>query len=131
MLEDLGKLLLRVGLGGLLLFHGVHKLLNGLGPIKAMLGNHNISEAVSYGVYLGELVGPILIIVGLFSRIGGLLIAFNMIVAVLLVRTADILLLSPTTGAYALESEALYLVAALSVALLGAGRFSVGGKRWN
>ena len=85
MSEDLGKLLLRVGLGGLLLFHGVHKLLNGLGPIKVMLGNHNISDVVSYGVYLGELVGPILIIVGLLSRIGGLLIAFNIIVAVLLV----------------------------------------------
>ena len=131
MLEDLGKLLLRVGLGGLLLFHGVHKLLNGLEPIKVMLGNHNVSAAISYGVYLGELVGPILIIVGLFSRIGGLLIAFNMIVAVLLVHTADIFVLSPTTGGYALESEVFYLVAALSVALLGAGRFSLGDGRLN
>ena len=131
MLEDLGKLLLRVGLGGLLLFHGVHKLLNGLEPIKVMLGNHNVSAAISYGVYLGELVGPILIIVGLFSRIGGLLIAFNMIVAVLLVHTADIFVLSPTTGGYALESEVFYLVAALSVVLLGAGRFSLGDGRLN
>jgi putative oxidoreductase len=130
MSEDLGKLLLRVGLGGLLLFHGVYKLLNGLGPIKVMLGNHNISDAVAYGVYLGELVAPILIIIGLFSRIGGLLVAFDMIVAVLLARTADVLLLAPATGAYALETEALYLVGALSVVLLGAGRFSLGNGGW-
>ena len=58
----------------------------------------------------------------------GLLVALDMVVAVLLARTADVLLLSPTTGAYALESEALYLVAALSVVLLGAGRFSLGGS---
>ncbi len=131
MSEDFGKLLLRFGLGGLLLFHGVHKLLNGLEPIKGMLAAHNISDVVAYGVYLGELVAPVLIIVGLFSRIGGLLIALDMIVAVLLARSADVLLLSPTTGAYALETEVLYLVAALSVALLGAGRFSLGGRRWN
>jgi putative oxidoreductase len=129
--EDIGKLLLRLGLGGLLLFHGIYKLLNGLGPIKVMLTGHNISDAVAYGVYLGELVAPILIILGLFSRIGGLLVALDMVIAVLLVRSADILVLSPTTGGYALESEVLYLVAALSVALLGAGRFSVGGGRLN
>jgi putative oxidoreductase len=131
MLEDLGKFLLRVGVGGLLLFHGVHKLLNGLEPIKVMLGNHNISDAVSYGVYLGELVAPVLVIVGLFSRIGGLLIAIDMVITVLLARTADVLLLSPASGAYALESEVLYLVAGLAIALLGAGRFSLGDGRLN
>ena len=131
MLEDLGKLLLRVGLGGLLLFHGVHKLLNGLEPIKVMLGNHNISQAVSYGVYLGELVAPVLIIVGLFSRIGGLVIAINMLVAVLLVHTGALMALTPETGGYALELQAFYLIGGLVVALLGAGRFSLGDGRLN
>ena len=130
MTEDFGKLLLRFGLGGLLLFHGVHNLLNGLEPIKSALATHNISDAVAYGVYLGEIVAPVLIILGLFSRIGGLLIAANMIVAVLLMHMADIAVLSPG-GGYALESEALYLVAALSIALLGAGRFSIGNGNWN
>jgi putative oxidoreductase len=96
-----------------------------------MLGSHNISDAVSYGVYLGELVGPILIVIGLFSRIGGLLVALNMIVAVLLVHTASLLALTPGTGGYALELQALYFIGGLTVALLGAGRFSVGGGRLN
>lgn len=131
MLEDLGKLLLRFGLGGLLLFHGVYKLLNGLGPIKTMLAAHNIPDAVAYGVYLGELVAPVLIIVGLFSRIGGLVIAVNMLVAVLLVHTGALMALTPETGGYALELQAFYLVGGLVVALLGAGRFSLGGRHWN
>jgi putative oxidoreductase len=131
MSEDFGKLLLRLGLGGLLLFHGVHKLLNGLEPIKTMLAAHNIPDAVAYGVYLGELGAPVLIIVGLFSRIGGLLVAVNMLVAVVLVHTASLIVLTPETGGYALELQTFYLVCGLVVALIGAGRFSLGGRRWN
>ncbi len=131
MSEDLGKLLLRFGLGGLLLFHGIHKLLNGLGPIEAMLTAHNLSASIAYGVYFGELIAPILIIVGLFSRIGGMLVAVNMVIAVLLAHTAAVLAVSPTTGAYALESEMFFLVGGLAVALLGAGRFSLGNGNWN
>jgi putative oxidoreductase len=56
MTEDFGKLILRITLGGLLLFHGVHKLLNGIAPIKAMVTAHGIPDAVAYGVYLGEVV---------------------------------------------------------------------------
>jgi putative oxidoreductase len=35
------------------------------------------------------------------------------------------------TGGYALELEAFYLFGALSVVLLGAGRYSVGSRRLN
>jgi len=130
MSEDLGKLVLRLNLGGLLLFHGVNKLLNGLTPIKTMLSAHNIPEFVAYGVYLGELVAPILIIIGLFSRVGGAIVVFNMLVAVVLVGSANLLSIAPT-GGYALELEAFYLFGALAVTLLGAGRIAVGPPRWN
>lgn len=130
MSEDFGKLVLRLGLGGLMLFHGVHKLLNGLDPIKSMLAAHNMSETIAYGVYLGELVAPILIILGLFSRIGGLLIAADMVVAVVLAGLPRLTMLAPS-GGYALELEVFYLVSALAVTLLGSGRFSVGAGRWN
>ena len=39
--------------------------------------------------------------------------------------------LTPETGGYALELQALYLIGGLVVALLGAGRFSLGGGRLN
>lgn len=130
MTEDLGKLVLRVSLSVLLLFHGIHKLLNGLDPIRRLLEAHNIPDSFAYGAYLGELAAPVLILLGVYSRVGGLLVVGNMIVALLLVHTASFLMLAPT-GGYGLELEAFYLFGGLAVALLGAGRFRLGPETWN
>jgi len=128
--SDLGKLILRVTVGGLLLLHGMHKLLNGIEPIKTMIAAHSVTEAIAYGVYLGEIVGPILVILGLFSRIGGALIVANMIMAVALAGMGGLTAFN-AMGGYALELEVFYLVGGLSVMLLGAGRYSMGRGRWN
>ena len=127
---DLGKLILRVTVGGLLLFHGMHKLLNGIEPIKAMVAAHGIPDAIAYGVYLGEIIGPVLVILGFFSRIGGALIAANMIVAVALAGMGQLMAFN-AMGGYALELEAFYLFGGLCIVLLGAGRYSIGRGRWN
>ncbi|MBV9991782.1 MAG: DoxX family protein [Alphaproteobacteria bacterium] len=129
MQEDLGKLILRVTVGGLLLLHGMHKLLNGIAPIKAMVAAHGLPDALSYGVYLGEIVGPVMLILGLFSRIGAGLVAVNMIVA--LVLSGASLVGLNAMGGLGIELEAFYLLGALSAALLGAGRYSIAGGRWN
>ncbi|MEI9988874.1 MAG: DoxX family protein [Rhizomicrobium sp.] len=131
MQEDIGKLVVRLGVGGLLLFHGVHKLLTGIADIKSLVVAHHLPEAVAYGVYAGEILGPILVILGLFARLGGLLIVANMIVAVVLAGTAMLFQLN-AYGGYALELETFYLLGGLSVALLGAGRIGLNiGGDWN
>ncbi|MEI9995366.1 MAG: DoxX family protein [Rhizomicrobium sp.] len=131
MQEDFGKLVVRLGVGGLLLLHGVHKLLTGIAPIKALVVAAHLPDLLAYGVYLGEIAGPILVILGLFSRIGGLLIVANMIAAIALAGVASLGKLNPM-GGYALELETFYLLGGLAVALLGAGRVSVNiGGRWN
>jgi len=131
-MDSLGKLVLRLTVGGLLLMHGVHKLLDGIDPIKHMLAAHGLPDALGYGVYLGEVVGPILVILGLFSRVGGLLIVANLIVAVVLARMADLLVIT-SAGSYALETEVFLLFGGVAVILLGAGSLSLGGGngRWN
>lgn len=130
MSEQLGKLVLRLGLGGLFLFHGIHRLFAGLDPVKEMLAAHNMAATLAYGVYLGELLAPVLVILGLFSRIGAALIALNIVALVLLAGIPKVALVS-AAGSYALETESLYFMAAVAVMLLGAGRLSVGGGRWN
>ena len=131
MQENFGKLIVRLGTGGLLLAHGVHKLLTGIGPIKEMLTTHGVPDVVGYGVYLGEIVGPVLVIFGVFARVGGALITANMIVAVLLAGTGSVLALNEQ-GGYALELESFFLLGGLTIVLLGAGRFGLGiGGRWN
>jgi len=125
MTEQFGKLVLRLGLGGLILFHGVHKLLTGLDPVKTLLASHNLPEALAYCAYLGEIVAPVLIILGLFTRVGGALIALEVLALVLLGGIPQLLTLS-SGGAYGLEVEAFYFVSALTVMLVGAGRISLG-----
>jgi putative oxidoreductase len=130
MQDDLGKLILRLTVAALLLFHGVHKMLTGIAPIEAMVVARHLPAALAYGVYIGEIIAPVMVILGLFARIGAVLIAINMIMAVVLAGLSSIAAFAPS-GGYALELEAFYLFGALSIALLGAGRFSVAGGRWN
>jgi len=126
MSDDIGKLVARLSVSVLLLFHGVHKLLNGIDPIKHMVTGRHLPEALSYGVYLGELAGPVLVILGLFSRVGGALIALNLLVAIYLSQMHNLFTLN-AQGGYALELEVFYLLGGLCVVLSGAGRFSLGG----
>ncbi len=127
MSDDSGKLIARLSVSVLMLFHGVHKLLNGIDPIKQMLAGRHLPDLLAYGVYLGELAGPLLVAVGFFSRIGGGLIMLDMLAAIYLTGTHSLLMLNGQ-GGYALELEIFYLVGGLCVALSGAGRFSLGGK---
>lgn len=130
--DDLGKLILRATLALMLLFHGISKLMHGIDFISGMVGKAGLPGVVAYGVYVGELIAPALILAGLFTRPAALVVAVNMIVAVLLVHTGEFFTLSKT-GGWALELQGFYFFTAIAVALLGAGRYSVGGVqgRWN
>ncbi len=128
MQDDAGKLLLRLTTGGLLLFYGVYKLLNGIDVVKQIVTANGLPEIMAYAVYLGEIVAPVLIILGLFTRIAAGIVAVNMLAAVLLAGTAS-LLKTGTFGAYALEVEAFFLFNALSIFLLGPGRLAIGGSK--
>jgi putative oxidoreductase len=77
-------------------------------------------------------VAPLLILVGLFTRAAALIVVVNMIVALLLVHTRQFFTLNGT-GGWALELQAMYLGSAVVLALIGAGRYSIGGAggRWN
>ena len=127
--DDLGKLILRLSIGGLLLFHGVAKIMHGIDPIVAAVKGNNTPDFVAYGVYLGEVLGPILVIVGLWTRLGALMIAVNMIVAVALAHRGDLGSLTPMSGGWALELEGLYFLGALAILFMGAGRISIYGAR--
>jgi putative oxidoreductase len=121
---DLGRLLLRLALGALILFHGVAKLMGGIEGITQLVTTHGLPGFVAYGVYVGEVVAPALVIVGWYSRVGSLIIAINMVFALFLAHRADLFELADS-GGYALELQALYLIVAIALALMGPGRYSV------
>ncbi|WP_455280800.1 DoxX family protein [Cupriavidus necator] len=126
--EDVGKALLRIVLGVLILMHGIAKLTgaSGIGFIAKVVADAGLPQWVAYGVYIGEVVAPILLIIGLWSRLAAVIIAINMLFALGLVHSKQFGMLSDT-GGWALELQGMYLGAALAVALVGAGRLSVGG----
>jgi putative oxidoreductase len=100
--------------------------------IAGIVTKAGLPEYFAYGVYVGEVIAPLLIILGFWTRLGALTIAINMVVALWLVHMGDLATISKT-GGWALELQGMFLFGALAVALLGAGRFSVGGAggRWN
>jgi len=129
---DLGKLILRVTLSLLILFHGVSKIFHGIDPIIGMIGNAGLPSAVAYLVYIGEVAAPLLVLLGIWTRPAAIVIAINMTVAMLLVHTSQFFTLAKT-GGWALELQAMYFISSMAMALLGAGRFSLGGAsgKWN
>jgi len=131
-LQDAAKLLLRLTLGLLMLLHGIAKVTGGIDPILGMVAKAGLPSAFGYLVYVGEIAAPLLLIVGAWTCAAALVIAINMVVAVALVHASQLATLLPT-GGWALELQAFYLAMALAIALLGAGRFSVGGigGHWN
>ncbi|MED5467131.1 MAG: DoxX family protein [Pseudomonadota bacterium] len=121
---DLGKLIVRLTLGGLMLFHGIAKLLNGVGFIEGQLASHGLPTILAYGVYIGEVIAPLMVILGYQTRIGALIIVFNMIVAIALVHGHQLLTLS-SNGGWALELQGFFLFTALALIFLGPGRYKL------
>jgi putative oxidoreductase len=129
---DLGKLVLRLAVGILILLHGIAKLRFGLGDVATSLARAHVPAPIGYLVYLGEVVAPGLMIAGLWTRAAALVVAFNMLVALVLGHPRE-LFQATEHGGLLLEVQWLYLAGAVAVALLGAGRFAAAGAagRWN
>lgn len=130
--EDLGKLVLRLAVAGLIILHGIAKLRFGLGDVATSLARAHIPEAVGYLVYVGEVLAPALMIAGLWTRPAAWVVAINMAVALALGHPRELFQMT-NHGGLLLEVQWMFLAGALAVALVGAGRFSVGGVtgRWN
>jgi putative oxidoreductase len=128
--SDLGKLILRVTLGILILLHGVSKIIGGPGPIMSMVAKVGLPPSLGYLVYIGEVIAPVLLIVGVWSRLAAGIIAINMIVAIWLAHKSQLFTLA-STGGWALELQGMFLMTAIALIFLGAGRYSLGGGKLN
>lgn len=123
--DALGKLILRLTVGVLMLFHGIDKITNtgSVEFIGGKLAETGLPSAVAYGVYLGEVIAPLMIVFGFFSRVGGLIIAGNMLFAIGLMHTGGVFALT-NHGGWALELQGFYLFGALAIVFLGSGRYA-------
>lgn len=124
MYEDVGKLVLRLTLGILMLFHGIAKLRNGVSGLEGLLQSHGMPGLFAYGAFVGELLAPILLLVGLYTRIAAIFIALHMIVAVALAHLSQLADFTQN-GGWALELQGFFFFTAIAVFLIGPGKFSI------
>jgi putative oxidoreductase len=126
--DDIGKLVLRLSVGILLLMHGLFKLMYGIAGISALVQANGWPTWIAYGVFIGEIIAPALLILGLLTRASAVVVVLNMLMAVYLAHSHQLFHLTKS-GGWMLELQGMYLFGALAITLLGAGRFSVGGAR--
>lgn len=116
--NNLGLLLLRLGFGGIMLTHGIPKLL------MLISGDFNFGDPIGIGApaslilaVMGEVVFPILVIIGFKTRLAAIPVILTMIIAGFIVHAND---------PFGVKEKAfLFLIGFLAIALLGAGKYSI------
>jgi putative oxidoreductase len=145
--EDFGLLVLRLAGLGLALVHGLPKVMSlatgasQLPQAVAKLG-FPMPTAFAWAAALGELLGGLLVALGLFTRVGAAWAAFTMFVAASFQHHAFSRLLVSLRLRYVSEETVkawgnpelalMYLAVLLAVLIMGPGRIafdSVAGKR--
>lgn len=122
--NDIARLILRIGVGGLMLFHGVHKVIYGADGVLKIFAANGLPTFLGYGVYLGEVIAPILLVIGYYSRIAALLIAGTMIVAIATTKGFFPIELT-AQGAPTIELPLLFLFGSLALFFSGPGKYSI------
>lgn len=112
-----GYHLLRLSLAGMMLLHGIPKLTGGISGIETRVTGAGLPGFVAWGVLVGEVLAPLLLIANVFVQPAAIVMAVNMVFAIWLVHAHEILALG-RGGGWAIELQALYLVASLALALI-------------
>lgn len=118
----------RVIVGAIMAAHGGQKLADGPSNFGAVLGQLGVPlpTLTAYVVTFVELVGGVLLIVGMLSRLAALLLTVNLVAAISLVKVNVGLIAPPEAGAGA-ELDLALIAGFLVVLLAGPGKFALDG----
>lgn len=129
--KDIGLLLLRSTIAILILFHGIANMSSNYAFIKSLLEGVGIPNFLAYGVFIGETIAPVLIIIGYRARLASLTLAFSLFIAILLAHSSDIFSLNQF-GGWGIELQVLYLFGAITIFLTGAGKYVLStNSKWD
>ena len=124
---DLGRLILRLGLAAVLLYHGIPKLMDVDATVVAFQGMGLPEPAFIVAmVLLAEVSGGVLILLGVGVDIAGLLVIIDMLGAIYFVHWANGFDFTKVGW----EHPFTVLAMALALALAGPGRLTVGQTRY-
>jgi putative oxidoreductase len=125
-LAEFAPLVVRLIAGIIMAAHGLQKLQAGpanFGGLLAQLGVP-LPTLMGYVVTLVEILGGILLIAGLFSRLAALLLTIDLVVAILLVKVNVGLIAPPQQGAGA-ELDLALIAGFLVILFAGPGSLSL------
>ena len=120
--SDIGLLIVRIALGGIIFFHGFHKITHGVADQFQLLANNGIPGQFIYFVYISEVLAPVLIVLGVFTRISCLTIIVTMIVVFYALPFPIGL---SEHGAMNIESQLYFLLLSVALFFTGPGRYTV------
>ena len=140
--EDLGKLILRVLVGGLIIFHGLALATGDMG-IPNNLARWHLPTQLMWLGFIAEFGGGLAMVLGAYARLGGFLVGIFMVIAIFmahigLMGAQNHLFMVANNPAgnhwdhYFLETQFFYMFGAFAVGLLGAGKYGLNiGGNWN
>ena len=113
---ETGLLLVRLAVGAIFITHGIGKFRDIEGTIGFFAGL-GLSAFFAYLVATVELVGGIMVLLGICARFAGVILAIVMLFAIILVKSG--------AGFGAAEFEVLLLASSLTIAFMGPGKYSL------
>ena len=122
--QNIGLLILRLSIGFMLLLHGISKVADGFSGLKGMLAGMGMPKFFAYGALVGEVVAPVLLIIGLLTRPAAAVVAFNMLVAVAMAHSAAIFSLT-SMGGWSIELPMLFFFPAVALIFTGGGKYII------
>ena len=131
--RDLGLLIIRLSVGLLMLPHGISKLANAeaFGYIVSLLTERGLPTVLGYGVYLGEILAPLMVALGYRTRLGALAMVGTGLFVLFLAYADSLFSLTPH-GGWAPELPGLFLFGALALFFTGGGKFALSTRsRWD
>lgn len=126
-----GLLILRVSIAFTMLIYGITKLIYGNAFITDLIHQYGLPSFLAYGVFIGEIIAPMLIIIGFRTKLAGLVFAINCLVAILLVQLPNSLKLNEY-GGWAIGLIFIYMMFGIALMFSGAGKYAISTKnKWD
>ncbi|TJY35982.1 DoxX family protein [Pontimicrobium aquaticum] len=129
--QHIGLFILRVSIALTMLVYGITKLIFGIDFITGLLNQYGLPSFIAYGVFIGEILAPILIIIGYRTKLVGLVFAINCFVAILMVQLPNLFKLNES-GGWAIGLIFIYMMFGIALFFTGAGKYALSTKnKWD
>ncbi len=122
--KNIAIFLFRIAIPFTMLIYGIDKIKNGTGFIGTLLEAYGLPIIFANGVFVGEIMAPLMLLIGIRTRMAGLLLSFNCLLAILMAQTQNILTLNQF-GGWSIDLLFIYVVAGIAFYFSGAGKHAI------